>query len=163
MTSATYWGWQAITAVLRVLGCKSYFPPAGHHFSLFHPLRSGNENDVPYARGKNSPPWWVRGATQRANCLNEIPVHDEWEERGLLGSQASAAACLCPCPKPKTHNPLPPFSSLLHDLNRTGRQPHSLNFFPLTWFLSCLCVYIQYQTPKTLPYLNDKIVHLSPK
>lgn len=33
---------------------------------------------------------------RRANCLNEIPVRDEWEVRGLLGSQACAAAGLCP-------------------------------------------------------------------
>lgn len=96
MTFPTYWGWQAIAAVLWVPGCRTYFPPAGHHFSLFHPPRSGNENDVPLVRGKNSPLWRVRGATPRANCLNEIPVRDEWEVRGSLGSQACAAAGLCP-------------------------------------------------------------------
>lgn len=96
MTFPTYWGWQAISAVLWVPLCKTYFPPAGHHFSPFHPPRSGNENDVPLERGKNSPPWRVRGATRRANCLDEIPVRDEWAVKGLLVSQACAAAGLCP-------------------------------------------------------------------
>lgn len=96
MTFPTYWGWQAIATVLWVLGCKTYFTSAGCHFSLFHPPRSGNENDVPLVRGKNSPPWRVRRATPRASCLNEIPVCDEWEVRGLLGNQTCAAAGLCP-------------------------------------------------------------------
>lgn len=73
-----------------------FFPSAGRHCSFFHPPHSGNGNDVPLARGKNLPPWLVRGAAQRANCLNEIPVCDEWEWRGLLGSQDCAAADLCP-------------------------------------------------------------------
>lgn len=77
-------------------GMHNLFPPSGTPFFLFHPPRSWNESDVPLVRGKNSPPWRVRGATRKANCLNEIPVRDEWEVRLLLGSQACAAAGLCP-------------------------------------------------------------------
>lgn len=75
-------------------GMQNLFSLSGTPLLFFHPPRSGNENDVPLVRGKNSPPWRMRRATLRANCLNEIPVCDEWEVRGLLGSQACAAAGL---------------------------------------------------------------------
>lgn len=87
MTSPTNWEWLGIAAVLGIPPCKSHSAPAGRHFSPFHLPRSGNGNDIPLKRGKNSPPWRARGATWRASCRNEIPVRDEWAVRGMLGKK----------------------------------------------------------------------------
>lgn len=111
MTSPTNWEWLGIAAVLGIPPCKSHSAPAGRHFSPFHLPRSGNGNDIPLKRGKNSPPWRARGATWRASCRNEIPVRDEWAVRGMLGKKKKKRRKrgLCSCrlasrPIPETRN-----------------------------------------------------------
>lgn len=79
--------WLGIAAALGIPPRKSHSGPTGRHFSPFHLPRSGNGNDIPLKRGKNSAPWQATGATWRASCRNEIPVRDEWAVRGMLGKK----------------------------------------------------------------------------
>lgn len=167
MTCPTYWGWRANTTVLWVSQCKTFFPPAGHHFFLFHPPHSGNENDGPLERGKNSPLWRVRGPTQRGNCLNEIPVRDEWAAGGLLGSQACAAAGLCPVRSLKATSLFfivsPKIWKVLDgdfDVEVWFRQIFACGFL-IGVFVSlsaCLSVFSWLHTLTALPYLSRNFI-----
>lgn len=75
---------------------EPFFPPVGHHFSPFHPPQSGNEDDVPSARGQNSLPWPVKG--ERGELIASM-VCDDREVRASLGSQQSTASFTCSLPQ----------------------------------------------------------------